>query len=535
MSASQAPLTRPTVRQSVALVWRTLRSMRTALILLLLIAVASIGGSLLPQVPNSPERVADYLVAHPFWGEVFWRAGLFDVFGSWWFTLLTVLLFTSLVACLIPRSRAMVRAIGQRPIQAREIDTFRHYAERTVPMPPRDAAEAVERVLRRRLFRTTREGTAVAAEKGVMRELGSLVFHWAFVLLLIGVVVGKGTGYSGRATVAEGDVWTDAALNYDPGSLRPGRLFDGGHSGAGLRLVRYEDEFSETGMPREFLSTVELLDPDGRVVRTQEIRVNQPAKFEGLHIFQFGFGWAPVLEVEHEGTAIADGPLIVGQERSPEGVSQLAMPWLGFVKLPSLEPQVAVELELWPDGRAFFSEGQPMVTEFQPLIRYTVWEGRLVDPSLRGLDTRFMEEKASGVIAGGWTVDLERGCLVSGPPGEVLTGASAACPGDGTPGLTMTFSDLVRYSVFQVSRDVGVPIVLVAAILIVLGLLPALYTARRKLWVRAEPGPDGTTLSVGGFALQRKPQFEEEFEAIVDALVQATGGPARPEREMVEA
>ena len=50
----------PTVRRSVALVWRSLRSMRTALILLLILAAAAVFGSLLPQLPNSPERVARF-------------------------------------------------------------------------------------------------------------------------------------------------------------------------------------------------------------------------------------------------------------------------------------------------------------------------------------------------------------------------------------------------------------------------------------------------------------------------------------------
>jgi cytochrome c biogenesis protein len=77
------PASRPTVRRSVALVWRNLRSMRTALVLLLILATAAAIGSLLPQLPNSPERMAQYLVDHEFWGPLFFRAGFFDVFGSW--------------------------------------------------------------------------------------------------------------------------------------------------------------------------------------------------------------------------------------------------------------------------------------------------------------------------------------------------------------------------------------------------------------------------------------------------------------------
>ncbi len=111
-----------TLRRSTALVWRTLRSMRTALILLLMLALASVVGSLVPQWPNSPERVVRYQLDHPLVGALYGRAGLFDVYGSWWFVLITTLLFVSLVACLFPRTRALVRTLRQKPMQAREID-----------------------------------------------------------------------------------------------------------------------------------------------------------------------------------------------------------------------------------------------------------------------------------------------------------------------------------------------------------------------------------------------------------------------------
>jgi cytochrome c biogenesis protein len=84
-----------------------------------------------------------------------------------------------------------------------------------------------------------------------------------------------------------------------------------------------------------------------------------------------------------------------------------------------------------------------------------------------------------------------------------------------------------------------VPIVLLAAILILVGLLPALYTSRRKVWVRAEPAGtgEGSVLKVGGFALQRRPQFEDEFAKLLDALTDEAGGVPtdRGERERVSA
>jgi cytochrome c biogenesis protein len=514
-------------RQSLALVWRTLRSMRTALILLMLLALAAVGGSLLPQIPNSPERVSSYLLDHPFLGDLFYRAGLFDVFGSWWFVLITVLLFTSLVACLLPRTRQMLRAIRQRPIQAREIEAFRHYQERLVAAPPDRAIASSRIVLRRRFFRVAcADGQpALAADKGMLREIGSLLFHWAFLLLVVGVIVGKGTGYTGRAVVVEGQTWVDAAANYD-GQVRAGRFFSDHFSGAGVRLVDFEDSFRRSGVPMDFTSHVQLLDRDGNVVRDVDIRVNHPAHFAGLRIFQYGFGWAAVVNVHRGSRTIASGPVVLGQDTAPKGVSQLAMPWRGFVKLPTLRPQVAVRLELWPDSRAFIASvangtPQPMIEEHDPFIRYTVWRGVLNDPSRSALDTSLMHRVGNGVIGEDQTVDLARGCVVAGS-GQAAVGADACTDGSGASRLTMSFPGVRQYSVLQVSRDVGVPLVFAAAILILVGLLPSLYTSRRKVWIRAEANGKGTVLKVGGFALQRKGQFEEEFAKLVDALAAAS-------------
>src|SRR2546422_9047978 len=168
--SSRAPTL--TLGQSVALVWRTLRSMRTALILLFLLALASVAGSLVPQIPNSPQRVASFQVDHPILGDFYRHAGLFDVFGSWWFVLIATLLFLSLVLCLIPRTRAAIRNVRQRPLQAREIDAFPQYAERTVAAEPDRAIRTSQKILRRKLFRVSRGDGGPAAEKGALRELG---------------------------------------------------------------------------------------------------------------------------------------------------------------------------------------------------------------------------------------------------------------------------------------------------------------------------------------------------------------------------
>ena len=86
-------------------IYRRLISMRTALVLLFLLAIAAVPGSLLPQRPLNPTKTATYIATHGAWGRFLDRIGMFDVFASTWFAVIYLLLFLSLVGCLIPRIR----------------------------------------------------------------------------------------------------------------------------------------------------------------------------------------------------------------------------------------------------------------------------------------------------------------------------------------------------------------------------------------------------------------------------------------------
>lgn len=476
--------------------------MRTALVLLLLLALAAVAGSLVPQVGVADARIAATFRDHPLRARIFDQLGLFDVYGSWWFTMIYSLLLVSLVACLVPRARAFVRNLRTRPALARELDAMRHYAELAVTDPPEQALGRARTLLRRRLFRVSRPNgaRALAADKGLGREGGSLLFHVAFLVLLVGIVWGRGTGFSGQAVIVEGQTWTETHANYD-GTVREGRFFGEDHSGVRVHVDDFRATYRASGQPSDFVTHATLLDAEGGELDRVAIRVNHPAEAEGVKFYQFGYGWAPVIRVEQDGEPIFDGPVVCQQDGSPEGLSQLQIPWNCVVKLPSLQPQVGIRLELWPDRRGLLAlletgEAMPMLVEYAPVMTWEAFEGDLraeLVQSAGVLDTAAMRPLDTGVLGAGETVDLGRG-------------------------LTISFPDLRQYTVLTVSRDRGLWIVFAAAILILLGLLPALYTSRRKLWVTAEADGAGTLLKVGGFALQRRSQFEDEFSRLVRDL-----------------
>ena len=401
---------------------------------------------------------------------------------------------------------------------------------------PERAIEVSRQVLRRHRFRVERaQDRAALGARGARSRGWELIFHWALVLLLVGVIFGKGTGYAGNALIVEGQTWTNALINYD-GQIRRGRFFSGDFNGVGIHLVDYEDGFGPTGIPRYFRSTVDLLDPRGDVVRTEVIGVNDPVSVEGLRITQNGFGWAPRIEIRDGPNLLSSSEVPFSQGPPLEGISKLAVPWQGFVKLPSRALLWRSSSLLWPDSRAFMASletGRPyaMLREYRPLMTYTVWRGPLIDPSNSSLDTDPMRKTVTGVVGEGQTVNLLRGCLVDAGP--LLEASGGRCPEGAVTEFTLAFPDLRNYSVLHVSRDPGVPIVLVAAILLCLGLLPAMYTSRRRVWVQVEPHGDGAVIESRGIRVQRRAQFEEEFSLLVEAVTSAAGGTLMCERPAV--
>jgi cytochrome c biogenesis protein len=273
------------------------------------------------------------------------------------------------------------------------------------------------------------------------------------------------------------------------------------HTGFQIRVEDFEVVYRESGLPKEFVSRVDLLD-HGRPGSSEEIRVNDPLEYRGVKVYQSGYGWAPVIEVRQDGRLVASGPVVF----VTDDPSDQRVPWRGVVKLPSSRPQVGIELRLLPDPEAFVL-GAPMLEARRPFMTYTAYRGDLrltAAQSVFSLDKTGLTEWRQGGIGEGETV--------------VLGG-----------GLEISFPQLRQYTQFLVKRDPGVAIVLWSAVLLLVSLLPALYSSRRRVWVRVEADGGGSRLEVAGFALQRKVAFEEEFDALARDLVPA--GPAeRPDR-----
>jgi len=179
--------------------------MRTALILLFLLALASVPGSVFPQRGTDPAQVHRYYAAHRGLAPVLNALGLFNVFAAPWFAAIYLLLFTSLAGCVLPRSARLMRSARTPPPRApRHLSRLPYSARHETGLAPGHALEAAAALLSARRFRLRSGDGWISAEKGYRREAGNLLFHVALLALLGAVAMGGLFGYKANKAAGRG-------------------------------------------------------------------------------------------------------------------------------------------------------------------------------------------------------------------------------------------------------------------------------------------------------------------------------------------
>jgi cytochrome c biogenesis protein len=509
----QPPARQAAVTRGLRQAWAEFRSMRTALVLLFVLAAGAILGSVFPQRPVSPDRVAQFLADNPGVGPLLDRLGMFDVFGSAWFTAIYLALMAALVACLVPRTRALLRVLLAAPPRGIDrLDRYRNTTEVEAPgVSPERAGTAARELLRGRGFRVaeyTRSGGAreVAAEKGYLREAGSLVFHVSIVVLLVGLALGKGFGFRAQTMVVEGSdqSFLNTVINYNV--FEPGRFYSAGDLPPfELTLDEFSNAFHDDGTPADFGSHLTAFGQDG-TAQEQRVAVNRPMTVDGVRVLQSDYGYAPVLRVTGpDGEVLWDSPRELLRDPGTE-IST------GALKLTALQPQVGLDLTFFtspqrlerPDG-GFTLGNRPQLEN--PLLVVFPFEGDLragQTQSIFSLDRSRLEPAADQplLLAPGESAGLEDGTRIE-------------------------FVELRQYSVLTLARDPGVPLVAAGGALLLAGLVPSLYVRRRRVWVRATPSADGVAVRVSGHGLQGKEAFVDEFGTLADKLREVLDAPSR--------
>ncbi|TRW44446.1 cytochrome c biogenesis protein ResB [Georgenia yuyongxinii] len=494
--------------------WRQLTSMRVALMLLLLLAVTALPGSFFPQTPQDPTAVSQYHLDHPALAPWLERLGFFDVYASPWFAAVYLLLFTSLIGCILPRIAVHWRALrAQPPRVPRSFARFPARGDRVVAESPDVARDNVLRALKGR-YRTAVTADGITAERGYLRETGNLVFHLSLVGLLVSLAAGQLFSYRGQAVVIEGQSFANSVVAYD--SFDPGTLFDPDSlEPFTFTLEEFTSAFTVDAQARDFTAHVSVTEPDG-VTRTDTIKVNHPLDAGGANVYLSGNGFAPEVTVRDGAGEVAfSGPVPFLPE---DGVYTSR----GVIKVPDVtggQDQLGLTGAFLPtafvneDGTAFSMHPQPNA----PLLVLTLWAGDLglddgVPQNVYVLKTDGMRQVyepaaagAPGSAAGGQepvTLYLEPDDTVELPEGLG----------------SVTFDALPRFAALDLRYDPSLPWLLTFAITSMLGLFASLFVPRRRLWVRLAARSDGGT-SLEGAALARgdDPGLGRDLDLVLSA------------------
>jgi cytochrome c biogenesis protein len=476
--------------------WRQLTSMRTALLLLFLLALASVPGGFLPQRDLNPLRVKQFMADHPTLGPLLDRLSLFDVFSSAWFSAIYLLLFISLVGCLIPRTRLHLRALRKAPPPVpRTLSRLASSDRWETPQPADEAIEQCSKALKG--WRKTRRGDELSAERGYLRETGNLVFHISLVLLLIGIAIGAFRGFKGTVLVVEGKGFSNTVALYD--DVQPGRNFSPQSLVPfSVTLDAFNATYAPDGKALTFDAKVRWQRPDGPVT-PYNVRVNHPLDVDGAKTYLIGHGYAPHVIVRDRDGSVIDDRFVPCLPQNPQFLSTCTIkePFtkgkqLGFTGV--FTPTTIVG----EDGRV----GSVAPGPNNPALTLSAFEGNLgldggTPQSVYSLDTTLMKP------------------LDGGRARALLPGQTWELPGGGS----LTYVDTGEWATFQVTQDPGKLIALVASVGIVVGLLLSLFVRRRRVWVRAVPTPEGaTTVEVGGLARTDAERFAAEFSQLVDDM-----------------
>lgn len=508
--------------------WRQLTSMRTALMLLLFLAIAAVPGSLFPQRSADPNGVIQWQRTNPDVFPLADAVGLFDVYLSPWFSAIYLLLFASLIGCVIPRAKHHYKALRSRPPRTpARLSRLSEYRELTLPgeggrtNPGAHAIDVAVEQLRKAGYRVERydgRGSAsVSAERGYLRETGNLIFHVALVGVLVSVAIGGSFAYTGQRVVVEGTTFVNALSDYS--SFSPGRFVDGtGLAPYSLTLDDFQVSYRLPGTPGagqagDFSADVTIRQP-GQDDQAQSVIVNYPITVEGDRIYLLGNGYAPTLTIRD-----ATGQ-VVYSESQPFLPQDSSMTSLGIIKIPDgLPEQVGLVGFFYPTQGVLpsgaFTSVYPDVVN--PVLTLNVFSGDL------GID--------DGTPRSVYTLEVDG--LTQHTGGDTTADSLELTPG-ATVDLpngwgTITWDEVTpeepvkRFASLQIQRDPSSGWVLAFSVLATLGLFAGLFVPRRRLWVKARTTPDGVHVEYAGLARGEDPALARAVDEFATRHAAALG------------
>lgn len=263
--------------------WKFFVSIRLTVVLLLSLAATSVIGTLVPQNANPEAYFHQY---GAFFYRLFDILNIFDMYHSWWFQLLLLLLICNIVACSIDRLSSTWKLIFPKKTTFK-LSMFQKLKQKetfTDPRKPEDLEDEFVSVFTKTFgpprVEKTDQGISLFAEKGRWTRLGVYIVHSSILILIVGAMIGSFFGFEGYVNIPEGESADHVQLRNTGQSQ---------HLGFEIQCNKFSLSTYENGAPKEYRSSLTILE-NGEPVLTKDIIVNDPLRYKGISIFQSSYG-----------------------------------------------------------------------------------------------------------------------------------------------------------------------------------------------------------------------------------------------------
>ncbi len=428
-------------------------SLRLTVSLFIILATLSIAGTVIQQ--NAP--VNEYLRVYRLTTYRILNAlDLFDMYHSWWFIALLVLLTINLVTCSLKRFPRNWRAFSrQKKILDEDLLKGLQFNESLeVSEAPEIVKERlsglIQKAFRRPAVAQVNASYHLSSEKGRSSRLGSSIIHLSILIILGGALIGSRLGFEGWVRIVEGESVDRIYLN------RGGQK----DLGFGLRCDDFEASFYESGQPKEFRSEITVIEA-GREVLHQSLRVNHPLAYKGISFYQSDYG-----------TAGREG-LIIGVR---DGVNS---------EEKNIEATIGERINV-PDSQV----------SIHPVTYVPNFQGK---------------GPAAQIVV------FEPGLPHSGPPHKILWITEDYPVSDG---LNFRLKDvnLKQFTGLRVTKDPGRWGVWAGCGLLMIGLIMALFMSHQRIWVRIEEKGGESLVTVAGSVSKNKEAFADKFNRLLEEI-----------------
>lgn len=442
-------------------VYDSLASVTLAIFLLIILAATSIVGTVVLQKGRPEQYLQEY-------GQGLYRffqfLALDDMYRSWWFLTILVLLLTNITLCSVKRFPRVWRVITQSPKTLDEalFRRLRYRGSVRRGVPPEEAEEEARQILASHFGKVREErsenGVTLYVDKGWFGRIGAYIVHLSILILAVGAVYGGIYGFKGFVAIVEGQTIDRVPLR-------------GKNSQIKLPFsVRCDDfqviYYPGTQQPKDYFSDLVVFRNGAEIMR-KRIEVNHPLIIDGIYFYQSSYG------VHQSSTVTLD-----------------VLDPSGKVAAPAVTVGV---------GQAFNVLGDP--------------------------STYAIEEIYPTSVGGQPAVKMNQ-FLGSGRREFFLT--KAAPDRDKTRGGPVYFSigdtAILEYTGLQVAWDPGVNLVWLACIVMILGLYVTFFVAHQRVWIRIDGDTENTAVLVGGSTNRNPATFERQFEGALADLKDALKG-----------